>query len=81
MSSDPKRGKMMRTRSNIIARMQDRQADKVIKEQSIALTATSHSRTGKQLVKMNKMNVSIAGRTLISNINLTIHSGDKIAIL
>ena len=81
MSSDPKRGKMMRTRSNIIARMQDRQADKVIKEQSIALTATSHSRTGKQLVKMNKMNVSIAGRTLISDINLTIHSGDKIAIL
>lgn len=81
ISSDPKRGKMMRTRSKIIDRMQDRQADKVIKVQDIALTASSHTRTGKQLIKIKQMNVSIAGRRLISDINLQINSGDKIAIL
>ena len=81
MSSDPKRGKMMRTRSNIITRMQDRQVDQVIKTKDITLTAISHTRTGKELCKIKHMDVVIAWRTLISDINFTIHTGDKIAIL
>lgn len=81
ISSDPARGKMIRTRSKIIERMQDRQQDKVIIDKRISLTATSHTRSGKELIKIKHHDVTIAGRTLISNINLTIHSGDKIALI
>jgi ATPase subunit of ABC transporter with duplicated ATPase domains len=81
ISSSPKRGKMIRTRSKIIQRMQSTQADTVIHDKSISLTASSHTRTGKQLIQIQHMDVNIAGRTLISDINLTIHSGDKIVIL
>lgn len=81
ISSDPKRGKMIRTRSKIIERMQDRQQEQVIQDKQITLTASSHTRTGKQLITIKHHNVTIAGRTLISNIKLTIHSGDKIALI
>lgn len=81
ISSDPARGKMIRTRSKIIERMQDRQQDKVIIDKHISLTATPHTRSSKELIKIKHHDVTIAGRTLISDINLTIHSGDKIALI
>jgi ATPase subunit of ABC transporter with duplicated ATPase domains len=81
ISSDPARGKMIRTRSKIIERMQDKQVESVVQDKKISLTATSLTRTGKELIKLKHHDVSIAGRTLISNINLTIHSGDKIALI
>lgn len=81
ISSDPARGKMIRTRSKIIERMQDKQVESVIQDKKISLTATSHTRTGKQLITIKNHNVTIAGRTLISDINLTIYSGDKIALI
>jgi ATPase subunit of ABC transporter with duplicated ATPase domains len=81
ISSDPARGKMIRTRSKIIDRMQDKQVESVIQDKKISLTANSHTRTGKQLITIKNHNITIAGRTLISNINLTIHSGDKIALI
>jgi ATPase subunit of ABC transporter with duplicated ATPase domains len=81
ISSDPKRGKMIRTRSKIIERMQDRQQEQVTQDKQITLTASSHTRTGKQLITIKNHDVIIAGHTLISNIKLTIYSGDKIALI
>jgi len=74
ISSSPKRGKMIRTRSKIIERMHNQQPDKVIKDASIQLHVANTTRSGKQLVAIQNLDVMIAGRILISDINLTINS-------
>jgi len=81
ISSSPKRGKMIRTRSKIIERMHNQQPDKVIKDASIQLHVANTTRSGKQLVAIQNLDVMIAGRILISDINLTINSWDTITIV